>query len=388
MKPILEIHNISKKFLISHQSLPYLSLRDKLAGLFRPQQKMEEFWALQDVSFSVNEGESIGIIGKNGAGKSTLLKILSRITPPTKGKIISRGRIASLLEVGTGFHQELSGRENIYMNGSILGMKKREIDLRFDQIIDFSGVEQFLDTPLKHYSSGMQLRLAFAVAAHLDPEILIIDEVLAVGDAEFQRKCLNKMEDVTRSGRTIIFVSHNMDAIASLCTSGVFLSRGKVQETGPIEKIIDAYDRSAERNAFVGENEVVRSISIEHVDDHLRLLVQFENDSVIDFPNLGFAINDKFGHPLTGTNVLKSQVEVGNFTPTNKGILEIAIHSPKLAMGEYQLMVWFGDTRRNLFETVNPIYFSVGKMSAELNRNPKTDGFIIPECKWNFKHVK
>src|SRR6267154_5841984 len=176
-------------------------------------------------------GESIGIIGRNGSGKSTLLKILSKITPPTKGEIVSRGRIASLLEVGTGFHPELTGRENIFFNGSLLGMKRAEITSKFDEIVDFSGVEKFLDTPLKHYSSGMQLRLAFAVAAFLEPEILIIDEVLAVGDAEFQKKCLGKMEDVSKSGRTILFVSHNMAAIRALCSFAILLEQGTIKVT-------------------------------------------------------------------------------------------------------------------------------------------------------------
>ena len=188
MKPILEIQHISKKFRINHEQQPYLSLRESVINAFTPKISTEDFWALKDVSFNVQPGETLGIIGKNGAGKSTLLKILSKITPPTSGKIIARGRIASLLEVGTGFHPELSGRENVYMNGSILGMRKKEIEKNFDAIVDFAGVEKFIDTPLKHYSSGMQLRLAFAVAAFLENEILIIDEVLAVGDAEFQKK--------------------------------------------------------------------------------------------------------------------------------------------------------------------------------------------------------
>src|SRR3954471_8404756 len=200
MKPILEIQHLSKKYKIQHLAGGYLSLREKLLGGFRSTKKTaEDFWALSDVSFDVQAGESIGIIGKNGAGKSTLLKILSKITPPSTGKIISRGRIASLLEVGTGFHPELSGRENVFLNGSILGMTRGEIRSKFDEIVEFSGTERFLDTPLKYYSSGMQLRLAFAVAAFLEPEILIIDEVLAVGDAEFQKKCMGKMEDVTKS---------------------------------------------------------------------------------------------------------------------------------------------------------------------------------------------
>jgi lipopolysaccharide transport system ATP-binding protein len=241
VKPILEIENISKRFQIHHQGLPYLSFRDKLTGLFKRSETKEEFWALKDISFSVAPGESLGIIGRNGAGKSTLLKILSRITPPTRGRIICRGRIASLLEVGTGFHQELSGRENIYMNGSILGMKKREIDSKFDEIVDFSGTEKFLDTPLKHYSSGMQLRLAFAVAAHLEPEVLIIDEVLAVGDAEFQKKCLRKMNDVVKKGNTILFVSHNLSALQNLCKTALLLSGGKIHSAGPVSTIIDNY---------------------------------------------------------------------------------------------------------------------------------------------------
>ncbi len=203
--------------------------------------KSEDFWAVNDVSFEVQPGESIGIIGRNGAGKSTLLKILSKITPPTKGKIITRGRMASLLEVGTGFHPELTGRENIFFNGSLLGMKRREIEAKFDEIVDFSGVEKFLDTPLKHYSSGMQLRLAFSVAAFLEPEILVIDEVLAVGDAEFQKKCLGKMEDVSKSGRTILFVSHNIGAIKNLCSKGIVLQNGRMIYSGDIETASNIY---------------------------------------------------------------------------------------------------------------------------------------------------
>ena len=188
----------------------------------------EEFWALKDVSFEVKRGEVLGIIGRNGAGKSTLLKVLSRITEPTEGRVTIEGRVASLLEVGTGFHPELTGRENVYLNGAILGMTRAEIKRKFDEIVDFSGVERFLDTPVKRYSSGMYVRLAFAVAAHLEPEILIIDEVLAVGDAEFQKKCLGKMQDVAGHGRTVLFVSHNMGAIERLCDNVVVLSQGRV----------------------------------------------------------------------------------------------------------------------------------------------------------------
>ncbi|MCK4664230.1 MAG: ABC transporter ATP-binding protein [Bacteroidales bacterium] len=242
MKPILEIQNISKKFRIRGQVSPYLTLRESLMSIGKKSIiRKDEFWALKDINFNVYPGDSIGIIGRNGAGKSTLLKILSRITPPTKGQIICRGRVASLLEVGTGFHMELTGRENIFLNGSILGLRKEEIKAKFDEIIDFSGVEKFLDTPLKHYSSGMQLRLAFAVAAHLEPEILVIDEVLAVGDAEFQKKCLNKMDEVTKQGRTVLFVSHNMAAVKNLCSKGVLLNEGKVIKNDKINFVIDYY---------------------------------------------------------------------------------------------------------------------------------------------------
>jgi len=242
MKPILEIKNVSKKFRIQHNAQPYLSLRDSLSSMFkRDKTSSEEFYALNDISFNVAAGQSIGIIGKNGAGKSTLLKILSKITPPSSGSIISRGNIASLLEVGTGFHPELTGRENIFLNGSILGMKRKQIQARFDEIVDFSGTEKFLDTPLKHFSSGMQLRLAFSVAAFLEPEILIIDEVLAVGDAEFQKKCMGKMEDVAQQGKTILFVSHNMPAVLNLCSKAILLNNGQIIKSGESRDVISAY---------------------------------------------------------------------------------------------------------------------------------------------------
>ena len=214
----------------------------------------DTFWALKDVSFKVSCGEVVGIIGRNGAGKSTLLKILSRITDPTSGEALIRGRVSSLLEVGTGFHPELTGRENVYMNGTILGMTKKEIDRKFDQIVTFSGIERFLDTPIKRYSSGMQVRLAFSVAAHLDPDILIIDEVLAVGDAEFQKRCIGKMQEVAGGGRTVLFVSHNMSAIGQLCTSGLLLSAGKVAASGKLDRVVQAYmDDLFQTDSVVGD---------------------------------------------------------------------------------------------------------------------------------------
>jgi lipopolysaccharide transport system ATP-binding protein len=262
MTPVIKVENLGKKYTISHlQREGYSSLRDALTNSvatfgkrlirsFRsslaPQPsplipESEDFWALKDVSFEVNQGDRIGIIGRNGAGKSTLLKILSRITEPTTGSVRIKGRVASLLEVGTGFHPELTGRENIFLNGAILGMQRAEIRRKFDEIVDFAEIEKFLDTPVKRYSSGMYVRLAFAVAAHLEPEILIVDEVLAVGDAQFQKKCLGKMEDVGREGRTVLFVSHNMAAIQSLCPRACLLEAGRLVQMGASGEVVPGY---------------------------------------------------------------------------------------------------------------------------------------------------
>ena len=245
----VEVNQIGKRYRIGMSARQYNTLRETLAGVLhnpkrRLHAKMNEensFWALKDVSFNVEEGKAIGIIGRNGAGKSTLLKILSRVTEPTEGSALIHGRVGSLLEVGTGFHPELTGRENIFLNGAILGMKRSEIEKKMDEIIAFSEVEKFVDTPVKRYSSGMYLRLAFAVAAHLDPEILVVDEVLAVGDAEFQRKCLGKMSDVASQGRTVLFVSHNMSAIMRLTEQTVVLERGRVVMQGPTADAVDYY---------------------------------------------------------------------------------------------------------------------------------------------------
>ncbi len=249
---IIEVKNLGKKYTIGEKA-GYVALRDSinsvltwplraLKGQHAPKNESRDFWALSDINFTVEKGEVLGVIGKNGAGKSTLLKILSRITPPTTGEITLRGRVGSLLEVGTGFHPELSGRENVYLNGSILGMRKKEIDKKFEEIVAFAGIEKFLDTPVKRYSSGMYVRLAFAVAAHLEPDIMIFDEVLAVGDVEFQKKCLGKMEEVTKKdGRTVIFVSHNMGAVRNLCTRTMLLADGHIKSIGPTEQVVSEY---------------------------------------------------------------------------------------------------------------------------------------------------
>ena len=260
---VIRAESLGKKYVISHESEPerYTALRDVISrnarGMVRRGSDLlrgrpifagnnsEEFWALSDVNFEIKRGEVVGIIGRNGAGKSTLLKILSRITEPSAGRVSIRGRVASLLEVGTGFHPELTGRENIYLNGAILGMKRAEIRRKFNEIVDFSGVEKFIDTPVKRYSSGMYVRLAFAVAAHLEPEILVVDEILAVGDAEFQKKCLGKMQDVAGHGRTVLFVSHNMAAVESLCDQTILLADGQIRASGKHGEVVQLYLSSA-----------------------------------------------------------------------------------------------------------------------------------------------
>ncbi len=256
MEPIIEVKNLGKKYNINHQQGRYISLRDVLMNALKSPfsflkakakqvtgfQSREDYWALKDLNFSVNKGEVIGIIGRNGAGKSTLLKIISQITPPTTGEIKIHGTVGSLLEVGTGFHPELTGRENIMLNGAILGMTKREIVKKFDQIVEFAGIEKFLDTPVKYYSSGMYVRLAFSVAAHMEPDILIVDEVLAVGDTEFQKKCLGKMDEISKKeGRTILFVSHNMGVIQNLCKKSILLEKGEFKMFDDTDKVIHHY---------------------------------------------------------------------------------------------------------------------------------------------------
>jgi len=254
---VIRVENLGKKYIIGHHKQErYSTLRDAIAdcarslthkiqkppfGRSNPNSAQEEFWALKDVSFEIKQGDRVGIIGRNGAGKSTLLKILSRITEPTRGSVRLKGRVASLLEVGTGFHPELTGRENIYLNGAVLGMSKTEIQRKFDEIVTFAEVEKFLDTPVKRYSSGMYVRLAFAVAAHLEPEILIVDEVLAVGDAQFQKKCLGKMQEVGKDGRTVLFVSHNMGTITQLCTKAIHLKSGEITHAGDANSVVSKY---------------------------------------------------------------------------------------------------------------------------------------------------
>lgn len=312
------------------------------------------FWALKDVSFEVKEGEVLGIIGKNGAGKSTLLKILSQITEPTSGKIEIHGRVASLLEVGTGFHPELSGRENIYMNGTILGMTRKEIDFKLDEIIDFSGVEKFIDTPVKFYSSGMKVRLGFSVAAHLNPEILIIDEVLAVGDYDFQKKCLGKIEDVSKNqGRTILFVSHNMAAVQNLCSRVIFLEEGQVISSGYTSEIIDLYLNKASNSYLknywqlnnLSKDKKLEFLKVDSIlkgkqpSHQLELKIQYISNSFHEDAFLAIDVSS-----WDGINIFQSIPEPKPFLrfSSEEYLLKVDLDLPPLIPGIYKVSIWAG----------------------------------------------
>lgn len=318
---IIEVNNLGKKYYLGERmsqrsildslkttaKMPYRLARTLFTG---ESNRREEFWALKDVSFKVGEGEVLGIIGRNGAGKSTLLKILSRIVAPTEGEVIMNGRVGSLLEVGTGFHPELTGRENIFMNGSLLGMSHAEISKHFDEIVDFSGVEKFLDTPVKFYSSGMYTRLAFSVAAHLRTEILIVDEVLAVGDSEFQKKCLNKMDSVAKSGRTILFVSHNMNAIHNICCKGLLLEHGNILYNGIINEAIENYSSPKIRSSDINKRKFV--------DTNVRIIgfKTLKNDEELDCFECGDVISHKI---LFNLDKIHQGLSIGFYVSDNNG---------------------------------------------------------------------
>jgi lipopolysaccharide transport system ATP-binding protein len=376
---IIKVENLSKSFIISHEGKErYTSLRDVVADtakrFFSSGSKKnpnaaskEEFWAVKDVSFEIKRGDRVGIIGRNGAGKSTLLKILSRITDPTKGRIEINGRIASLLEVGTGFHPELTGRENIFLNGAILGMSRAEIRKKFDEIVAFAEVEQFLDTPVKRYSSGMYVRLAFAVAAHLEPEILIVDEVLAVGDAQFQKKCLGKMQDVSKNeGRTVLFVSHNMGVIAQLCNKGILLNKGTIEKIGQIDVVVTEYINNTNNSSDLGyEYDVTEDFSTEKKNFFNKIFTLNSQSSTtsdfsfdepisvkVDFtinentPNLliGLALNDKFGN--TVFTIFRSVTDFRNYDQKKyDGTVELP--ASLLAPNQYNFSfsIWLKDLK-------------------------------------------
>ncbi len=381
---LIKVENIGKKYIIGHQKQEhYTALRDVISEGFKSfgrkllspmsevienKDEFEEFWALKDVSFEVKQGDRVGIIGRNGAGKSTLLKILSRITEPTEGRISIKGRVASLLEVGTGFHPELSGRENIFLNGAILGMSKVEIKKKFDEIVAFAEVEKFIDTPVKRYSSGMYVRLAFAVAAHLEPEILIVDEVLAVGDAAFQKKCLGKMEDVSKKeGRTILFVSHNLQAIGNLCSRIILIESGTVKENTQTEQGIRVYLNSL-RNFKNYTNANLRdrlkrasgdarfiSVIVENakneeqwnfkVGETIRIKAEYKVFNPIASLGIYIALRSNMtGEVLTNCKHIVSE----NALPVDKmGEVTVEIPQPNIRPGDYLLYLWLGNIEFN-----------------------------------------
>jgi lipopolysaccharide transport system ATP-binding protein len=403
-EPIIKVENVSKRFIISHEAPErYQSLREVMTNKVKSlismrkrklPERNEEFFALQDINFEVNAGDRLGIIGRNGAGKSTLLKVLSRITSPTSGRITIRGRVASLLEVGTGFHPELTGRENIFLNGAILGMARTEIRKKFEEIVAFAEVEKFLDTPVKRYSSGMYVRLAFAVAAHLEPEILIVDEVLAVGDAEFQKKCLGKMKDVSEGGRTVLFVSHNMTAIKSLCTKGLFLKNGKVSSDGDINKVVNNYQllfSPATKMEFDIESKItgnskisLNSIEVEngndqggfYINEPLIIKVNFTNKEISTPIN----INLFFNAP-DGTNIFATCSDSKVY---NKGIIDLKCKIPPNFLNDniYSIDVMAVTNSEPILEVKDSFIIEGLEPIREIGWLGKFPGVIRPFFEW------
>lgn len=375
---------------------------------------MTTVWSLRNLNFEVQPGEVIGIIGHNGAGKSTLLKILSRITEPTSGRIELYGRVGSLLEVGTGFHPELNGRENIYLNGAILGMKRFEIEKKFDEIVAFSEIEKFLDTPVKHYSSGMYMRLAFAVAAHLEPEILLVDEVLAVGDAAFQRKCLGKINNVAREGRTVIFVSHNMVAVKSLCSRGLFLKNGQLEMDTDIRKAVNNYlsDDSTSGLVAIWEEETApqspefRFIragilndkgepQVSSIDYQLgfSIVVEYEVKQPLRGLRIGFFIESLDGVPVCGSNHLISfsdEIDGETSQLTEPGIYKSQCNFPGHTLNAGGFSVYFGSDiapTRNLVTTSFCLTFTVEDKAGHGPLNQKLPGILRPKLQWTIQRI-
>lgn len=384
---VIRAENLGKKFTIGHHKTTDLrnAFGARLKKLFTPNiSEKEEFWALKDVSFEVKKGEAMGIIGRNGAGKSTLLKMLSRITAPSTGRFEINGRVSSLLEVGTGFHMELTGRENIYLNGTILGMKRSEIKAKFDEIVAFSGVDKFIDTPVKHYSSGMKVRLAFSVAAYLEPEILIIDEVLAVGDAEFQKKCLGKMEDVTGQGRTVLFVSHNMGAIKKLCQTCILLKNGALDYQGDVNSTIEKYLDHNSSDKVELDNEFVHYAQVKQLDNDLKLIVKVKNfANKIHEPNLGFIIKNSLGEPIIGSNPKLAGASIPSFAGSEHGIVTALIKSHSLRSGSYNISIWLGDGEVDYFEGIDILKIYIeNRLYQRKDIDPSIVGYIRPNVEW------
>ncbi|HOZ70697.1 MAG TPA: ABC transporter ATP-binding protein [Chitinophagaceae bacterium] len=395
-EPIIKVEGLGKKYIISHeQRESYTALRDvisrkakSLTSRGKIKTVREDFWALKDVNFEINPGEAVGIIGRNGAGKSTLLKVLSRITEPSTGRIEINGRIASLLEVGTGFHPELTGRENVFLNGAILGMTRSEIRSKFDEIVAFSGVEKFLDTPVKRYSSGMYVRLAFAVAAHLEPEILVVDEVLAVGDAEFQNKCLGKMNEVShQEGRTVLFVSHNMRAIQDLCQKSIYLQNGQVLDIGPTDQVIEHYLNTGTSQTWSDATGPVQLVEVNQDKKEIKIDVQYKvsDEYVLEIPNFGFVIYDQMNTPVCGFNpsLLKEPLPLKQYR--KEGRIQITMREPRLLDGRYNFSFWFGvNSQFDIQYVKDAISFEVVGMTEHKQLPSNILGTSGVECQFDF----
>ncbi|MGH9800730.1 MAG: ABC transporter ATP-binding protein [Blastocatellia bacterium] len=395
-----EVYRNFRETLTDAMTQPFRALKSTLTGSSAAASPTETIWALKDVSFEIKHGEVIGIIGRNGAGKSTLLKILSRITEPTEGRIIIHGRIGSLLEVGTGFHPELTGRENIYLNGAILGMRRAEIARKFDEIVDFAGIERFLDTAVKYYSSGMYMRLAFAVAAHLEPEILIVDEVLSVGDAQFQKKCLGKMGEVAESGRTVLFVSHNMAAVERLCSKVIVLENGRVIGDGQPRAMISNYLREGSVEHYVARsrtgspqflsaklcdlngNQLAEPISTEPFIIRLNYVLPEDAPGTM----IGFGVLSVDGLPLfTGNNM-----DVGIEVPSKAGEYEIDITLPAncLLADSFHLAISMWNDHETFDEQEPAFSFSVDPGGSQLyQQTSQRKGFVHFDCHWDVKKL-
>jgi len=417
---VISVDNLSKRYLVGHETArrgykTYNSLREmvmrqaknicrKALDMVRGRQivqgdEVEEFWALKDVSFEVKRGEVVGIIGRNGAGKSTLLKVLSRITEPTEGRIRITGRVASLLEVGTGFHPELTGRENIFLNGAILGMTRREINAKFDEIVAFADVERFLDTPVKRYSSGMYVRLAFAVAAHLEPEILIIDEVLAVGDAAFQKKCLGKMREVSENGRTILFVSHNMQAVQTLCSRCICLAGGVLISDGSVQPVVETYlSRIAPLTSIWirPQSDTPAPVFFQRIEASLRgkqprmqLILDTKIVCARNSADLLIAIDlsDGLGGPLFQALAAPEPLMMGT---KGEYTLCIEIDLPPLVPGRYIAHFWLGPHFTETFDYVKDAVEIVIPESPTANRtfpHSADHGYIVPTSRCYIKQT-
>ncbi len=401
----IRVDNLGKRYVIGRQRPVPKSLSGKLARAFaspfdwlssqiKGPSGAEIFWALRDVSFEVKRGEVLGVIGRNGAGKSTLLKILSRITEPTTGKAEIHGRVGSLLEVGTGMHPELTGRENIYLNGCILGMRKTEIDRKFDEIVDFSGIEKFIDTPVKRYSSGMRVRLGFAIAAHLEPEILIVDEVLAVGDAEFQKKCLGKMHDVAGHGRTVLFVSHNMAAVVGLCTRCLCVCDGLLSDDGATDRVVNSYVGDLlSIGLFKGRNTIIDSLRVVDETTGQEGTILAGNPTRVE---INLNVKSQITRPVVGIGICHGKNRVFTVLSSHSGHdlaafekcgkIECRFECPPLVPGPYMLKIVLNDGEK-LLETLEGVagfniapcdYFASGKELSE------GQGTIWVRSRWNF----